>query len=155
MTDRTAQTVALLTVLMALPAWAMQLQMTRPELCGISHRVVIGEVTSGETLWAEGEYGGVFRRVWFATERTLRGDEADTIEVILPGGTIGDFVHTVEDVPDLQIDGRYLLFLQQSPAGAWFVVGGEQGAVRVQPPAGGDGERFIDALASVGDCRAQ
>jgi hypothetical protein len=152
MGHRWVRIVALFTILIAAPAWAMQLAMSRPELCAMSDRVVIGEVTSGETLWAEGEDGGIFRRVWIASERDLRGGGSDTVEVVLPGGTIGEFQHSVEDVPNLAIDGRYLLFLRRSDDGSYSILGGHQGAVQVQPPTGGAGERFIDALSSVGRC---
>ncbi len=152
MTTPSTRIAALAVILFAAPAWAMQLSMSRPALCSISDRVLIGEVTSAETLWAEGDDGGIFRRVWIANERDLRGRGSDTVEVILPGGSLGDVHHRVEDVPDLSVDGRYLLFLRRADDGSFSVLGGDQGAARVQAPTGGAGERFIDALASVGRC---
>lgn len=154
MRGRSTSLMTVLAVAIAGPSAAMQLELSRPELCGLAERVVIGEVTSGETLWAEGDTGGILRRVWLASERQLRGSGPDTVEIVLPGGTIGDVTHTVEDVPELDVDGRYLLFLSRNEAGSWQVIGGEQGAVRIQPPQGGDGERFVDALVSVGRCDA-
>ena len=152
MTLRSPRIAALAVVLLAAPAWAMQLELSRPELCSLADRVVIGEVTSQETLWAEGAEGGIVRRAWIAAGRDLRGSGSDTVEVLLPGGRIGEVQHRVEDVPDLHTDGRYLLFLHRHPDGSFGVLGGEQGAVRVQQPAGGAGEPFLSALASVGRC---
>lgn len=137
-------------LLAAAPAAALQLQLDRPTLCSLSDRVVVGEVTSDETFWTED--GGIARRAWVAVQRDLRGDGEDTAELYLPGGEIGEFEHHVEDVPHLDIDGRYLLFLTDNPDGSYTVIGGHQGAVRVAHSAGGPGEAFLSVLASVGRC---
>jgi len=139
-----------LALLVASPAAALQLQLSRPALCSIADRVLIGEVTSDEVHWTE--EGGIARRAWIAVERDLRGHGEDTAELMLPGGVIGDIEHWVEDVPNLRMDGRYMLFLRDNPDGSYSVLGGDQGAVLVAPPAGGEGEAFIEALASVGRC---
>jgi len=136
------------------PALAMQQQASRPTLCSISDVVAIAEVTSGETAWVEGGDGGILRRVWLATWRGIKGAPGDTLEVILPGGAIGDLEHVVEDVPDLAVDARYLLFLERAEDGSLYVVGGDAGAVLIAPSEGGPGEAYISALASVGSCRA-
>lgn len=145
--------IGLATTLFAVsPAMALQIWMPRTELCAVADRVVIGEVTSGETLWGEGDEGGIYRRMWIAAERNLRGGGADTVELILPGGEIDGFVDRVEHVPDLEIDKRYLLFLKVSEHGSWRISGGDLGASLVAPPEGGEGETFLQALASVGRC---
>lgn len=145
--------VVLVGLLTAGPAIALQQQLSRPALCAMSDVVVIGEVTSAETVWAEGDDGGILRRSWLATWRGIKGAPGDTVEVLLPGGTIGDVSHVVEDVPNLRIDSRYLLFLERLDDGSLQVVGGDAGAVLVAPSEGGDGESYIGALASIGSCR--
>lgn len=138
-----------LTLLVGSPAIAMQDRLTRFELCVRADLVVIGEVTSAETVWTE---DGIERHAWVAVGRTISGRPRDTVEVRLPGGTIGELRHWVEDVPELEEDLRYLLFLYEDWAGGLQVLGGDAGAVRIQPPAGGEGEPYISALASVGRC---
>jgi hypothetical protein len=150
-----ALAVILVALSLALPAAAMQMKLSRSELCSVSDVVVIAEVTSAETLWAPGDDGAIFRRAWLTTWRAVAGQAADTVEVILPGGEIDGVSHHVEHVPELELDRRYLLFLQRGPDGSLGVVGGEAGAVLVAPPDGGLGEPYISALASVGGCRVR
>ena len=54
---------ALVTLALGLPAlsYAVQMKLTRPELCSISHHVVVGEVTDLTTQWASGNEGGIER----------------------------------------------------------------------------------------------
>lgn len=103
-----------------------------------------------ETVWAEN--GDIERHAWVAVQRSIRGTDVDTVEITLPGGTIGDLGHGVEDVPDLLIDRRYLLFLFRDERGGHQVLGGDAGAVLIAPANGGEGEPYIVALASVGRC---
>jgi hypothetical protein len=138
------------------PAAALQEEVSRPELCTVSDAVAIAEVTSEEVAWTEDADGGIVRRVWFALSLSLRGDAPETLEVLLPGGEIDGVRYKVEDSPEqLRLDRRYLLFLDRNKDGSYSVVGGEAGAVLVAQPGDGDGERFIDAVASVGVCDAQ
>lgn len=133
-------------------AWAAQMQVTRAELCGVSDLVVVAEVTSGETRWATGPAGAIERVRWLHVHDPVRGAASDTIEVILPGGTIGGIGQWVEDVPELLGNTTYLLFLEATGSG-FQVIGGDAGAVRVSRRAGERGEPIADALASVEVCR--
>ena len=133
----------------AVPAWAAQIEMTRPELCKYSQRVVIAEVTDIETRWtAEGK---IERLIHLAVSETLVGPASDDVEVLLPGGKIGDLEYSVEHSPHLLQDARYLLFVSHYND----VVGGEQGAIRVTPAGAVRGETVQDARASVEVCRAK
>ena len=137
-------------------ALAVQEEVDRIDLCELADAVVIAEVTSFEVLWAEGESGGILTRVWFALDMTLRGDVPETVTLVLPGGAIGTVRHEVEDQPQRpSLDRRYLLFLKQLPTGEFKVVGGEGGVAPIAEPGGGGGERYIDALSSVGACHAR
>jgi len=143
-------------LLLATPAGAMQVEASRPELCGQADSVVIAEVTSFEVLWADGDDGGILTRVWFAPLMTLRGEAPDTVELLLPRGEIDGLRFEVEDTPVRpELDKRYLLFLNVRDDGTASVVGGEAGAVRIADVGEGKGERYIDALASVGACNEQ
>ena len=137
-------------------ALAVQEEVDRVDLCDLADAVVIAEATSYEVLWADGEQGGILTRVWFALDMTLRGDAPETVSLVLPGGSLGDVRHEVEDQPPRpQLDRRYLLFLKQLPDGEYRIVGGEGGAVAIAWPGGDDGERYIEAVASVGACHAR
>ena len=137
-------------------ALAVQEEVDRIDLCDLADAVVIAEVTSWEVLWVEGDSGGILTRVWFALDMTLRGDAPETVSLQLLGGDIGNVRHDVEDQPPRpQLDRRYLLFLKRLPGGEYRVVGGEGGAVVIAEPGRQDGERYIEALASVGGCDAR
>ena len=146
----------LTTLLLAATATAVQEEVDRIDLCGLADAVVIAEVTSFEILWAEGDAGGILTRVWFALDMSLRGDAPETVTLVLAGGDIGDVRHEVEDQPlRPKLDRRYLLFLKQLPNGEFKIIGGEGGAVAIAEPGRQDGERYIEALASVGGCHAR
>ncbi len=154
--NRSALFALLAAALAATPALALQQELSRAELCSIADVVVIAEATSYEVVWDDGDDGAILTRVWLAPLKTVRGEEPETIELILPGGEIGDVRFTVEDTPERPtLDKRYLLFLRSGPDGAAKVLGGEAGAVRIADPGEDEGERYIEALASVGGCHAE
>ncbi len=135
-------------------AHAVQLELTRGELCELSEKVVVGEVSSTETRWADVRSGAIERSAWISVALDVKGQKADTVEVILPGGSMGELSHWVEHTPRLIENGRYLLFLSQI-GGRWFVTGGEQGAVRITPQGARIGETQEEALLSAEACRAK
>jgi hypothetical protein len=129
-------------------AHALQLDLSAAQLCGLSDRVIVAEVTSKEVLWASGAEGAIETHVWLTTLQVVTGKAPETIELVLAGGTIGELTHWVEDVPALAVDQTYLLFLKDTEAGA-IVIGGHKGAVAVGP----NGVALSTAVASVGACR--
>ena len=60
-----------------------------------------------------------------------------------------------EDVPQLLVNARYLLFLNLSMDGSTQVIGGDQGAVRITKEGAREGESLEKAKASVEVCRAR
>ncbi len=149
---RATKTVCVALCLASGAAWAAQMRVNREQLCGVSDLVVLAEVTSGETRWATGPAGAIERVRWLHVHDLVRGATGDTIEVILPGGTIGGTGHWVEDVPELLGNTTYLLFLDAVGEG-FQVIGGDQGAIRVARRPGERGEPVADVLASVEVCR--
>lgn len=133
------------------PAMALQLEVRRPELCALSTRVVVAEVTDVEHRWTA--TGGVERRVHLAVSDTVRGPATDGLDLVLPGGTMGDYTVWVEDSPTLLANATYLLFLGEDAAGRLTVYGGDQGAVRILPEGARTGETLAQARASVAVCR--
>lgn len=144
-----------LTAFSPYPAHALQIEMSRAELCQVADLVVVGEVTSGGTQWASHAPEGAIERIrWVRVTDVVRGVAQGTLEVVLPGGTIGDLTHWVEDVPELMINARYLLFLHEVDGGLQ-IIGGEQGAVRVARRATEQGERLEALLEELEVCRAR
>lgn len=134
-------------------AEALQMELTRSQLCGISDAVVIGHVADMETMWAGDERGGLERRAAVSVERTLHGKAPLGLDLVLPGGELGEYRHWVEDVPHLKVGTRYMLFVEQTDTG-WQVLGGESGAVPVLDTST-KGEP-VEALAkSLGSCHAK
>lgn len=115
------------------PALAMQEALTPMRRCALSDMVVAAEVTDIETLWAPGADGGLERHAHLNISTVFRGAGKAGTTVVLPGGQQGEFRHWVEDVPELEVDASYLLFLGHHD-GRLVVIGGEAGAVRLASP---------------------
>lgn len=136
-------------------ASALQLKVSRPELCTVASHVLVGEVTGVETRWASGDEGVVEREAHLTVLHRVAGPAVEDVWVHLPGGQIGDLRVEVEDVPLLLENAQYLLFLAPDAEGRLVVVGGEQGAARILPEGSSKGEPLAAALASVEVCRAR
>ena len=149
--------IASLGTILSLPvaAYGLQMELTRPELCSVAHRVVIGEVVHLHTQFTGEDNRSIERVVQFAVEDTVLGPPDPRVEVVLPGGVIGDQGHWVEDVPKLMVNGRYLLFIATAMDGKDKIIGGDQGAVRITPRGARVGETLEEATSSVEVCRAK
>ena len=133
-----------------LGATALQQQVTRAELCALSEHVLLVEVTDVETRWTSEATIG--RWAHLAILDRVKGTQADGIDVWLPGGTMGHLTQQVEDVPNLMVNGQYLLFLGPGGSGQLEVLGGAQGHIRILQN-GRNAETREEALASVEVCR--
>lgn len=130
---------------------AMQMDLTPAELCQVADAVVVGRVSDQETLWAAVPEGGLERRAFVDVSKVLRGPASKSVEVVLPGGRIGEFWHWVEDVPVLEQDAWYLLTLARTERG-WETIGGERGAVRLAVSGSGQGVPVDHAIAALEGC---
>jgi hypothetical protein len=144
----------LIGLLAAPSSYAAQQRVDRPSLCSVATAVVVAEVTTIETQWAAGERGGIERRAWLSVLQTPHGEPQDTLEIILPGGSMGEISQWVEDVPKLELDRPYLLFLGTHQE-RLQIIGGDQGAIPIASEAGKPGEPVTEALKSLGGCRAK
>jgi len=138
----------------AAPVGAAQMNLTRGELCAVADLVVVGRVSDLETVWAAIAEGGLERRVLVNVGRTVRGAAPKSVEVVLPGGKMGEFWHWVEDVPSLEVDRTYLLLLSRTERGL-EVIGGESGATEIATNGSWRGVSIDEALASLGGCDAR
>ena len=144
---------AALTLGLAAPVAAIEVQLTRQDLCKMSDAVVLAEVTSSEVRWAKD--GTIETRFWLATERVLYGGLGDTIETVVPGGTIGDSSYHRSSVPELKVDHRFLIFAQKL-GGDRVQIPGSQGAVLLEGgAAGGQGEATRSVIESLEGCRVR
>lgn len=130
---------------------AMQMELTRAELCRISDAVVVGEVTDIDTLWAATAEGGLERHAFLSIDTTLKGARSTGAVLVLPGGVLGDYVHWVEDVPELQKGTRYALFLEKTEGG-FVVIGGEEGAIVMATEKSWKGETVDHVRATLEGC---
>ena len=152
--------IALLSLLTAGPAVAMQAASTPVERCQLATLVLAGEATSHEVRWTEGPEGGLETTWWFTVDLVFKGSiEAlgpygtGALELTLAGGDLGELGQWVEDQPVLEEDARYLLLLQQDADGGWVPVGGEAGAVRLRDRAQPAAPTLTEALRFHGGCR--
>ena len=136
-----------------IPATAAQLDLSPSELCAIADVVAVGEVTDLETLWSPGAEGRIERRAFLSVGDLLRGTAPSSLEIVLPGGEIGQQWHWVEDVPTLRPDAAYVVFLGKSKDDDTYrVIGGESGAVRVAKDGLGQGVHLADVRAQLEVC---
>lgn len=98
-------------ILLSAVAQAAELPVTPSDLCGVSDVVVVAEATSDESFWVSGPQGRIATRTWLSTHAVVRGEVGDTVEVVAPGGQVGEFRLWVEHAPELTLDRTWLLFL--------------------------------------------
>ena len=119
-----------LLLLLALPALGARMDLGVSEVRDLSDLRVLAEVTTTEVRWAAGPEGGLETVVWLAPIDAT-GPVAEDLALVLPGGTLGEYVHWVEHVPRFEEDQRYVLFLQDDPLGA-RIVAGDRGVLPVR-----------------------
>lgn len=127
-------------------AWALQSVSDPLLFCEAADRVVLAEATSSETVRVEGS-DDLRTTTWLHVYQTLSGDPApETVELVADGGVLGAWFHYVEHQPRLQVDHRYVLFLDAGhPA---RIVGAELGVFDV----GHSEEPLQTVLARLGSC---
>lgn len=144
-----------LVVLTTPASQAMQLKLSPAELCRVSSAVVVVRVDSVETHWSTTQEGGLERHALVTVDQVVKGPALPGATVVLPGGTFEEFSHWVEDVPQLEAEAHYLLFLGKLPERTFEVLGGEQGAIRIATGTSWNGESLPQILSSLEGCHAQ
>ncbi len=143
-----------LLALWASPSEAMQLEVTRAQLCGVSAAVALVEVGEIETHWASGPDGGIERHALVEVQQVIKGAAPKGATIVLPGGEIENLRHWVEDVPELEVGARYVVFLNKLAEG-YEVIGGEAGAIQVASATDWRGEAVDDVIVSMEGCHAR
>jgi hypothetical protein len=121
---------------------------TLDELAGEADLIVHARVARVDTRQVPGTLR-VERIVTLEVVRAWKGRPADTVHVVLPGGTFGRYRTVVPGVPDVADGEEAVLFLRASPAGVPQLVGLSQGLLRVRvDPA--TGARLVGAPVAAG-----
>lgn len=106
--------------------------------------VVEGRVVSTQSRWRGGL---IVTDVHLAVTACLKGDCAATVDLVAPGGRVGDLVQVVAGIPPYRVGAEVVVFLIHRPIG---LIALDRGG-RFEEVVDGDGHRF--ALARGGAYR--
>ncbi|BDG09234.1 hypothetical protein [Anaeromyxobacter paludicola] len=145
-------------LLMAAPALATEAVAVSVEgLARASDAVVRGRVTRlGATLSPDRRR--VYTIVDLAVTARWRGKPAGSLQVIVPGGTVGDLTQRVDGAPELAKGEDVVLFLDRAEAGAYRVNGLAQGKFAVKGQTASPDlshTNFITQRIAAGERRAE
>jgi hypothetical protein len=101
-----------------------------------STAIVRGRVTGASATMTS---SGIFTHLRIEVAERWKGPEQASLEVLIPGGTVGRFRQSVAGVPQLVTGKEYLLFLWTGPSGRTQVIGFTQGVFSL--PQAEDGSR--------------
>lgn len=120
------------------------------ELTTLSTEVIVGRVVDRVSDWQEWPYGG---RVIMTTYRVtvgerLKGETPRTIEVVMPGGKVGDTTIHASECPELAVGQELVLFLKKDVKGLprYWVFGLERGVFEL---VGDEARPFAHDVAAV------
>ena len=100
------------------------------KLADAAERIVVGRVQSGEARWDDAKKG-IWTHHEISVTETLKGDKADTLEVVTRGGTVGRVGQHVAGAGGLKKGERYVLFLWKDDSSRLRLVGMVQGAFKL------------------------
>lgn len=98
------------------------------ELIVKSSQIVRGTVQS---LHGEANGSRLNTRVRISVVERWKGPESSSVDVILPGGTVGRTTQAVSGTPDLRIGAEYVFFLWTGRSGTNQLLGLSQGVLRL------------------------
>lgn len=125
--------------------------MNASTLAGHAGQVIVGEVASVRSYWADAPRR-IETRVFFEKVTYLKGRLADSTErfsLVVPGGTVGEMRMRVCGAPEFRPGERHVLFLLPSYK-TFPTVGLWQGAFRLIPDADGVGRVYQQGVAVTG-----
>jgi len=105
------------------------------DLTHLSTDIVIGEVTGATSDWQDWPYGGrvIMTTYTVRVDNSLKGKAAETISVVVPGGTVGTTTISASDCPTLTVGMKTTLFLKKDLKGQprYWIFGLERGAYEI------------------------
>ena len=84
-------------------------------------KVILATVVAAEAEFGENEYGDqlILTQVTVEVDETMKGAHEAGVVVTIEGGTIGDLTLDVSDMPKMTKGERAVLFLTNTPSGAY------------------------------------
>jgi hypothetical protein len=123
--------IAVIALLAPALAATTALKLSLDTLTDKSARIVVGKAGKGEARW-DAAKTGIWTHHTVTVSETLKGDSANTVEVALRGGVVGDKGQHVSGAGKLEDGKEYLLFLWKDDAGRWQLQGMIQGAFQLE-----------------------
>jgi hypothetical protein len=121
-------------VLQPTPAATLE-KLSWDDLIGKSTAIVRGRVASSSAAFRGSVIYTTYR---IAVSQQLKGTAQDTVQVLVPGGTVAGVRQSVSGAPQLLAGNEYVLFLWTSRSGATFVMGLTQGVFDLVQQTSGD-----------------
>jgi hypothetical protein len=102
------------------PAVALTEKADLPTLTARADQIVTGEVVRTECFAIED--GRIYTRAVVAVTENLKGDKSAELEVVMPGGTVGDTTMRMSEAPSFTEGESVILFLKNSGnrLAGWF-----------------------------------
>lgn len=118
---------------MSLPGTTLE-KLTFDEMVAKSTSIVRGRIT----LASVQQHGAIYYSHYTVqVAEQFKGPAATSIDVVLPGGTIGRTHQTFSGVPTFAANSEQVLFLWKSKSGLTHIIGLSQGVLQVSTDASG------------------
>lgn len=98
--------------------------------------IILGQVTNQQSRWDDSKKN-ILTHSTFRVEKTLKGQPAQEITIVTPGGTVDNVAQEIIGVPRFRQGEEHVLFVRNSQAGP-TVLFLEQGDYRVEKNSRGD-----------------
>ncbi len=123
-------------LLVCLSAFGATLErLSLDEMTQRSTAIVRARATSNSTAFIGST---IYTRTRFQVLERWKGPEAAEVEVVEPGGTVGQMTQTYTGVPRFSPGQEVVLFLWTGPSGRTQVIGLSQGVFEVERSAAGE-----------------
>ena len=106
--------------------------------------IIVGRIVSQESSW-DANRQRILTYSKFRIEKTLKGEPAQEITIVTPGGTVGDIAQDYVSVPRFNPGDERVVFVRDTRIGP-TVLFFDQGAYRIDQD--GNGERVVTPLVS-------
>jgi hypothetical protein len=146
MTGRSAIGIALITAMLAAPAFATTVaKLSLEQLVQGADLIVQGQVQSVYSQW-DRERRLVFTYVSIRVEDPLKGERRQSVLIRQIGGTAGTIQMSVAGMPQFKSGERALVFLKRQDATTFQVVGMNQGLYRIVEDSAVSNSSGLDLL---------
>jgi hypothetical protein len=106
--------------------------------------IIVGRIVSQESRW-DTNHQRILTYSKFQIEKTLKGEPAQEMTIVTPGGTVGDIAQDYVSVPRFRTGDENVVFVRDTRVGP-TVLYFDQGAYRVDKSD--SGERMVTPLVS-------